>query len=82
VDTRDSTSHRSLTPLIAFVYILGLLLFGRFLPVTDSYSILEIAKYDENVEQLVFFCPGVFLHLVNVAADVYCGCAFLQSEFV
>lgn len=58
------------------------LLFSRFLPLTDSYSILEIAKCDENVTlcKQPIFCPGVFLHLVNVAADVYYGSAFLQSQ--
>lgn len=53
-----------LTPLIGFLCVLGPLLFSRFLPVTDSYSILEIAEYDENIvlcEQLVFFVQKYFL---------------------
>lgn len=53
----------SLTPLIGFLHVLGPLLFSRFVPVTDSYSILEIAKYYENVvlcKQVVFFVQECF----------------------
>lgn len=53
----------SLTPLIGFLYVLGPLLFSRFVPVTDSYNILEIAKYYENIvlcKQVVFFVQECF----------------------
>lgn len=68
--------------LVSFLYVLGPL----YCPVTFLLLLIPTASLglqsDENVtlRKQRILCPGVFLHLVNVAADIYYGSAFLQLQ--
>lgn len=68
--------------LVSFLYILRRL----YCSVTFLLLLIPTASLglqsDENVtlHKQPILCPGVFLHLVNVAADIYYGSAILQLQ--